>query len=50
MEEFGVREHETNVEDLDVLMCMGDKFEVPAWEGNNKGIELHILQCQEKIV
>jgi hypothetical protein len=47
MEEPSVREHETNVEDLDVLVCMGDKFEVPTWEGNNKGTKLHILQCQE---
>jgi hypothetical protein len=46
MEEHGLREHESNVEDLDVLVCMGDEFEVPTWEGN-KGLELHILQCQE---
>jgi hypothetical protein len=47
MEEHGVREHESNVEDLDVLVCIVDEFEVSTWEGNNKGIELHILQCQE---
>ncbi len=47
MEESNVREHETNVEDLDVLICMGDEFEVLTWEGNNKRIELHISKCQE---
>jgi len=47
MEEHGVREHETNVKNLDVLVCIGDEFEVSTWEGNIKGIELHILQCQE---
>jgi hypothetical protein len=47
VEESNVREHETNVEDLDVLICMGDEFEVLTWEGNNKRIELHISKCQE---